>query len=261
MTRRAPTRLILALGALLWPLAGGAQPEPAPAGRSDAMLLACEHNLSCAGHLALAGKFYAQENYSAAINEYQAAYQLYPYRLILFNIGRIYHKQKNYEAAIDYYRRYLDTGDPSRAARAGELLEQAKQERATGAAAPGGQPATASANQAGNPTPNPAPPATALNRLPAAEPLTGAMAQPPTEYEPPPAPLLVSLPTAAVASEGAARADRGTALGARPLYRKWWFWTAVGGAAAGVAAGVAVGLALREPSVAGLPADTLIFQR
>ena len=34
-----------------------------------------------------------------------------------------------------------------------------------------------------------------------------------------------------------------------PLYKKWWFWTIVGGAAAGIAVGAAIGVAAREPDL------------
>lgn len=255
MTKRAAACFVLASAVLLWPLTGTAQPESEPPGPADAMLSACERNLSCAGHLQLANKFYVQENYSAAISEYQAAYQIYPYKLILFNIGRIFHKSKNYPSAIEYYRRYLDTGHRSRASRAGELLEQAKQQQASGE--PAAKPPTAGVPAAPEPagagavalaTPSPIP---SLNRppLPESDP----------EYEPPPAPLAVSLPTAISNPASPPIPSRGR--GAVPVYRKWWFWTAVGGAAAGIATAVGVGLLLREPAVAGLPADTLIFQR
>ena len=36
---------------------------------------------------------------------------------------------------------------------------------------------------------------------------------------------------------------------AKPVYKKWWFWTAVGSATAVVAVGLAIGLTPRSPSV------------
>jgi hypothetical protein len=42
--------------------------------------------------------------------------------------------------------------------------------------------------------------------------------------------------------------------GPRPIYKKWWFWTAIGGGVVAVAIiGVAVGVATSQP--AGLPGD------
>jgi tetratricopeptide (TPR) repeat protein len=37
-----------------------------------------------------------------------------------------------------------------------------------------------------------------------------------------------------------------------PLYKKWWFWTIVGGAVAGAAVGTAIGLSAREPDLTGV---------
>jgi tetratricopeptide (TPR) repeat protein len=36
-----------------------------------------------------------------------------------------------------------------------------------------------------------------------------------------------------------------------PVYRKWWFWTVIGVAAAGVAVGVGVGVAAQSPDLTG----------
>ena len=44
----------------------------------------------------------------------------------------------------------------------------------------------------------------------------------------------------------------------RPLYKRWWLWTAVGAVAAGAAAGLAVGLTRPTDSV---PDDVPIFRR
>lgn len=38
----------------------------------------------------------------------------------------------------------------------------------------------------------------------------------------------------------------------KPIYKKWWFWTIVGGTAAAVAVGTAIGVAAREPDLTGV---------
>jgi hypothetical protein len=43
----------------------------------------------------------------------------------------------------------------------------------------------------------------------------------------------------------------------RPIYKKWWFWVAIGGAAAAVAGGVAAGVVVSRPAT---PIEIPIYQ-
>lgn len=106
-------------------------PVSAATRRSDdeALLKACEQSLACASHLERANKLYEQDSFTAALDEYQAAYILQPYPLILYNIARIHHKQASLIDAISYYQRYLDTGHLQRSERATQLLQKARQEQ------------------------------------------------------------------------------------------------------------------------------------
>jgi tetratricopeptide (TPR) repeat protein len=72
------------------------------------------------------------------------------------------------------------------------------------------------------------------------------MAPPPPQPPPPSAqPLPVtSPPPLSVAALAPTEVHHGT-----PVYRKWWLWTAVGGAVAGIAVGVGLGVAARRPDV------------
>lgn len=45
----------------------------------------------------------------------------------------------------------------------------------------------------------------------------------------------------------------------RPVYKKWWFWTLIGGATAAMGTGLALGLAL--PRTPPAPQGALVFQR
>lgn len=45
----------------------------------------------------------------------------------------------------------------------------------------------------------------------------------------------------------------------KPIYKKWWFWTIVGGVTAGVVTGLAVGLTL--PQTPPAPPGALVFER
>lgn len=122
----------LVLGGL-FAIAGLAQAQQAvPEGASssdDAMLLACQKSVPCRTHLDKATQLYKQERYAAALDEYQAAYVLQPYPLILYNMARIYHKQGLLADAMAYYQRYLDTRHAERAERARMLLAEAQAER------------------------------------------------------------------------------------------------------------------------------------
>jgi tetratricopeptide (TPR) repeat protein len=102
-------------------------PRDAQQPSADLLLSACEQSLACRSHLSRANQLYEQNNYVAALDEYQAAYILQPYPLILYNIARIYHKENELKEAALYYQRYLSTGHPDRAARALQLLTEIQQ--------------------------------------------------------------------------------------------------------------------------------------
>lgn len=39
----------------------------------------------------------------------------------------------------------------------------------------------------------------------------------------------------------------------KPIYKKWWFWTIIGGAAAAVAVGTAIGVSAQKPDLSDVP--------
>ena len=68
-------------------------------------------------------------------------------------------------------------------------------------------------------------------------------------------PTTPAAPTAVVsAAEGPRLIPRGEQ---QPIYKKWWFWTIIGGVAAGATIGLAVGLASQSES--GVPAGVLSY--
>ena len=195
----------------------------------EALLLACQQSLPCKTHLDKATQLYKQDRYDAALAEYQAAYVLQPFPLILYNIARIYHKQSQLSDAAAYYQRYLDTGHPDRAERARELLAQARTKRA-------------------DEPPRSAPSASSASATPSAPsapsaPSTPVVSQLRAESTPPAVSHAAPQPT--------------IRTGAAPLYTKWWLWTLLAATVLGGAAGIAVGVYSRGPDVSGLPARTL----
>jgi tetratricopeptide (TPR) repeat protein len=73
-------------------------------------------------HLERGDELLRQENYDAALAEFERAYQLvgdHPFRhLILFNIARAHELRFRYDLALEYYQRYLDEGGPQAERRA-----------------------------------------------------------------------------------------------------------------------------------------------
>lgn len=212
----------LVLASLLG-LSGLADAQTVPYGvpfRDDALLAACQASLPCRTHLDKAMQLYKQDRYSAALDEYQAAYVLQPYPLILFNIARIYHKQGEYSDAAAYYQRYLDTGHVERAQRARELLLDAQEGLAKKESGPAAQ--------------------------------TQPQVQPQVETSVPLPAVRTLLPVAAASPVPAARSRT-------PLHRKAWLWAILGVTVIGAATGLGIGLYARGPDVSGLPARSLSF--
>jgi tetratricopeptide (TPR) repeat protein len=125
---RSSNSLLLAAPLLLGLVGTGRAQTPMENRVSGSELLAaCQNSLACSSHLASATTYYKQERYAEALVEYQAAYSLQPYPLILFNIARLHHKQNRLTEAAVYYQRYLDSADGERAERARQLLAEVSQ--------------------------------------------------------------------------------------------------------------------------------------
>lgn len=158
---------------------------------------------------------YQAQKYEESIPSFQAAYALEPKPGILFNIAQAYRKSGHLREAIQYYDKYLSV-DPqidgdTRKKVDGYLLEA----RTTLAALElemkrrlAEEKALRERDQTSAQLVEPPPVAPA----------------PPSSPPPPPADLTPPQPAP------------------RPIYRRWWFWTLIGGAvAAGAVAGIVVG--------------------
>lgn len=195
---------------LLVPTLANAQTPPAPE-PSDASQDACLRDPRCNEHYQQARALSKGNHYEAALVEYRAVYRIQPTPWVLYNIARMLHKLGRSHEALTYYQSYLEANPPEQdqVAKARSYVEALKEE---------------------------------------------------LDKEPPPPPLDVTAQTDGSTGTGKAETQGANPLppgaqliatsgkdtstkssSARPLYKRWWLWTAVGAAAAGIAVGVAVG--------------------
>lgn len=80
------------------------------------------------------------EKYDEAAEQFKAAYQARPFGQFLFNIGACYEKSTNYEQALSYYKKYLESTPPEEDAKKTqeriEALTKALAEQQAGATEP-----------------------------------------------------------------------------------------------------------------------------
>jgi len=193
----------------------------------------CLNDAICRGHYDQAVKQFESGRYELALGSFQAAYQRRQMPWLLINLGRTLHRLGRPREALAYYERFSQAEarpDPETKARLEKYTAQAK----------------ALVDTAGNPV------SPAADDDPKGEvgsvPATGS--PPPTATSPPPS---VSAPPAAPPAPGSESAT--------PIYKKWWFWTIVGGGAL-LIVGIGVGAGVASASSPALPAGipTLTFK-
>jgi tetratricopeptide (TPR) repeat protein len=163
-------------------------------------------------HYEQAVAHYNLDEFAPALAEFREAYRLKPDPSFLFNIAQCHRKLGDADAALDFYRKYLRSlpDAPNRA----DVERMIADLRAKQAAAPAaGAPAT---------TESPAPAAH-------------------VEATPVPAPTTSAVPAAPSAALVASPAAESPA----PVYKRWWFWTALGAVVAGA---VIAGFVLSRPA-------------
>jgi tetratricopeptide (TPR) repeat protein len=162
---------------------------------------------SARAHYKRGTTLYDLGKYREAAREYEAAFEAKDDPALLFNIGQAYRLARDYDEAIRAYKSFLRRlpNSPNRPTVEARLREsQALLERRRESEPPIGPSAPAETTHAESPA-----------RTPVVTPSTAAVA--PTK------------PAAKPAAD-------------RPLYKKWWLWTVVGGVVvAGAVVGITVG--------------------
>jgi tetratricopeptide (TPR) repeat protein len=185
-------------------------------------------------------RHYDLNEFAEALAAFRKAYWSYEEPTFLFNIAQCQRQLGNDTEALKFYRSYLrkSPNAPNRVEvdRIIAALESSTARKR--AAAPLG-PAPASASAATRPPTEPAAAVKPAHATEAPRPATTATtaklattAKPATTAEPATSPRSQTLTTSAVT---ATRPQK------TPIYKKWWLWTAAGGA---VAVGLGVGLGL-----------------
>ena len=156
-------------------------------------------------------------NYQAALKEFMVARQIKPLPDLDYDVARCLDALERYPEAIAEYQKYLAHAPPD-AADVQKRVQTLKDRMA--AIAHIDEPAVEKAPPPEKPAePPPPPPAPPVEKV-VEKPMPSVV-----ESEPEPIPVR------------RARIDK-------PLYKRWWLWTAVGGAAVVVAVGVGLGVGL-----------------
>lgn len=212
---------------LLWLLAG---PYVRTAtAEASASAPSCTDIPACSARLAEAQRFAKAEQLGEALRAFLTLFAEYPDPRLCFSIGRLFQRQGQSAKAIAYFQRNLDSGvetDPAKIAKTKRFLEEAQ----------------AVSRQEGLGLPPPA------QELPAPVQPTREMPSPPPGASVAPS-STVDAPV--TNTESPIAAPRLTAVAVKPdrvpAYKRWWFWTIIGTAAAGVVIGATLGTYAREP--------------
>lgn len=155
--------------------------------------------------------------YEAALSDFKEAYRIKDDPVLLYNIAQCHRMLHHNEEALRAYRTFLS--------RSPESSHRADVEQKVAAL----EEAIDKQNRASN-----LPPATVLQNRPG---------ETPAEETP------RSTTTTAPAEAAPANAVVATAPERTPVYKKWWFWTAIGGVVVvGAAVGIGLGVGLSSPS-------------
>lgn len=186
-------------------------------------------------HVDAAIRLYQQNDVEASIKEFEAAYALRQLPRLLLNLGQAHRKLGHAKEALGYYEFYLRAEPNPKPEIKAELETYVQQTRAMLEAA---------------------------ERMEAEKKAQEAAKTAPQEEvapEPAPPPLLPE-PVRPVPLVAPGASVQKTRPKPTPVYRRWWFWGAIGLATAGIVAGVVVAT-LPSSSSPGLPDIEIRDQR
>ncbi len=197
---------------------------------------------------------YKVSEYAEALKEFKAAYLLKQDPALLFNIAQCHRLLAKYDDALLFYRRFLKEGSasPRNRAEVQRLISEMEAKVQAGSTTQGATPPPAPAPVA------PVPPSSAHPTSSEAAPAPVPTAAVPLPTMTVPSPAAVAVPAGATERSGVSNSGEPPS-GSAPVprdavYRRWWFWTLVGGVAAATA-GAALLLSRdgEDPSCLGLP--------
>jgi tetratricopeptide (TPR) repeat protein len=169
-------------------------------------------------HFEDGSRLYDLGKFSDAARQYEEAYKYKPDPALLFNIGQAYRAAGDVNAALTAYKSYLRRV-PNASNRQEVETHIAKLQKLVEAKSPPQE------------------------------------TRPPIESAPPPTPPPIVTPPPTVTPPTLVMTTTAAPAGKKPLYKKWWLWTAIGGVI--VAGGVvAIAVAATTPKDASSPANT-----
>lgn len=196
--------------------------------------VSCGQDALCSAQFKQASQLYQDGQYARAVLAFQAAHDRRPEPRILVNIGRTLQKMGHFKDALDYYERSQAAApnDAALQASVGKFIVEtrAQLEASLHPAPPPPAPSPEVPQPEGTvPEPEPAP-------ITPDEPKESV-------------PMLLQLPYGLPVVNIVVAPNA-----ARPVYKKWWFWTLLGVATAGGVTAIAVA-ATRHSDTPALPAD------
>lgn len=184
--------------------------------------------------------------FAESLADFERAYQIHKEPTVVLAMGLMNLQLHRAPAALRLCQQYLrDVPDPppAKQSQATSCIAQATaltKEQLARKNPPASSPRPAAVQPPAAPPPAPSPPVTIESPLRISEPQLRPPSATPAE------PITLDTPQLATVPQPGAPPQ--------PVYKKWWFWTAIGAVAAGTALGVGLGLGLKSaPPVADDP--------